>query len=214
MVALASKGLTAPAGDGGGRVAFLSDAALVEGLRARRPEAVAALYDRYAPHVRRLLARVMGSARDLDDLAHDVFVRAIGSSGEIRDPNALKAWMTSIAIHTARTAIQARTRRRWLSFLAPEALPEPAAIVAESEVSEAMRATYGVLDTLPADERVVFALRFIEGMELTAIAEACGLSLATVKRRIARAEDLFCARARANPVLAEWIQGGTRWAGR
>ncbi|APR88137.1 RNA polymerase sigma factor RpoE [Minicystis rosea] len=190
---------------------FLGDAALVEGLRARRPEAVAAFHDRFAVSVRRLLRRVLGPDREMADIHHDVFVRALGSIGELRDPAALSAWMTSLTVRTARISIQKRVRRRWLSFLAPEDLPEREAPARSDEVTEALRATYAVLGEMPADERIAFALRFVDGMELTAVAEACGVSLSTIKRRLQRAEAQFVEAARKHPALKPWLEGGTRW---
>jgi RNA polymerase sigma-70 factor, ECF subfamily len=194
-----------------GAVSFVGDAALVSGLYAGQPVAIAAFYDRYAPLVLRLLGRILGAERELADLHHDVFVRALGSLKDLRDPGALKPWLCSLTVNTARSAIQRRTRRRWLSFLAPEDLPEPEAPTSSGEVNEALRSTYAVLGELPPDERIAFALRFIDGMELTEVAEACGVSLATIKRRLARAEDRFTSIAREHPVLKEWLERGSRW---
>jgi RNA polymerase sigma-70 factor, ECF subfamily len=194
-----------------GAISFVGDAALVSGLRAGQPAAVRVFYDRYAPLVRRLLGRVLGAERELADLHHDVFVRALGSLKDLRDPDALKAWISAITVFTARSAIQRRSRRRWLSFFAPEDLPEPETPAVSGEVSEALRSTYATLDKLPADERIAFALRFIDGMELTEVADACGVSLATIKRRLARAEDRFTSIAREHPVLKEWVERGSRW---
>jgi RNA polymerase sigma-70 factor (ECF subfamily) len=59
---------------------------------------------------------------------------------------------------------------------------------------------------LPADERVAFALRFIDGMELTAVATACNVSLATIKRRLSRAQRTFNALALEHAALAEWVK--------
>jgi hypothetical protein len=42
------------------RVSFTSDDALVEGVRANNPVAVAELYDRFAPVVGRVLTRILG----------------------------------------------------------------------------------------------------------------------------------------------------------
>jgi RNA polymerase sigma-70 factor (ECF subfamily) len=187
------------------------DVALVEGFRRGEPGARAALYERYADHVHRVLYRVMGFDRDLADLHHDVFVRAIGSIDRITEPAALKGWLTSIAVHVAHTTITRRKRRSWLRFLPWEELPEGEAAVASGEVMDALRTTYGVLDALPAEERIAFALRFIDGMELTEVAAACGTSLATIKRRLVRATARFETEARKHPVLETWLQGGTRW---
>jgi RNA polymerase sigma-70 factor (ECF subfamily) len=187
------------------------DAAMVAAIQAGNRAAVAAFYDRYAGHVRRTLVRVLGAERELADLHHDVLLRALTSIHELRDPGLLKPWLTSIAVFTARTCILRRSRRRWLRYLPWHEVPEVEAAPADGEAQEALRAAYAVLDTLPADDRIAFALRFVEGLELTEVAAACRVSLATIKRRLARAEEAFTARARAHPALCDWLEGGTRW---
>lgn len=183
--------------------------ALVE----RQPAAIAAFYDCYAERVRRVLVRILGSDQDLSDVHHEAFVRAIGSIASVRDPSRLTAWVTSVAVLSARTCLQRRSRRRWLVLTEPDDLAALDARVpsAEPTIREALTATYGLLDRLPALERIVFALRFIEGMQLAEVAEASGISLATAKRRLARAERQFLALATRHPVLAEWVAKGGRW---
>ena len=194
------------------KVAFAGDdAALVHAFRRGDAGARAALYDRYADHVHRVLYRLLGFDRDLADLHHDVFVRALGSLPNLEDPSALKGWLTMIAVHVAHTSITRRRRRSWLWFMPSEELPEVESAAASGEVLDALRATYAVLDALPVDERIAFALRFIDGMELTEVAAACETSLATIKRRLARAGARFEAGARTQPVLEGWLEGGTRW---
>jgi RNA polymerase sigma-70 factor, ECF subfamily len=191
---------------------FASDADLVRGMVARDPEAMGAFYDRHAAHVLRILARILGSREgELKDLQHEVFVRAFSSIQTLADPNAVRAWLTSIAVFTARICIQRRTRGRWLRFFSPEELPSAIAPDADHEAGAALRATYAILDRMATDERVAFALRFIDGLELTDVAAACGVSLATIKRRLARAEVSFARMARSEPVLADWLEGGARW---
>ncbi len=190
-----------------GVVAYASDEALVDGLRARHPAALEVFHERFSGQVLRILGRVLGAERDLADVHHDAFVRALGSLDSLRDPTALTAWMTSVAVYSARTCIQRRVRRRWLLFFAPEDLPEVVAPDEGGDAREALRATYRALDQLPADERIAFALRRIDGMELTEVAEACRVSLATIKRRLARAEAGFLAAARSEPALESWLDG-------
>ena len=189
------------------------DAALVEAIWANEPGAIEALHDRYGSFVLRVLCRLLGTDRELMDVHHDVFVRALGSFGEIKSPSSLKSWLTSVTVFTARSAIQRRARGRWLSLVPREELPEVEAATASGEINEALRATYAILETFDPDERIAFALRFIDGMELTQVADACGVSLATIKRRLARAEDRFVATARRHPVLEDWLEGGARWGG-
>ena len=188
------------------------DLALVEGFRQGDPRARAALYDRYADHVHRVLYRLLGGGCDLADLHHDVFVRALGSIGNLTDPTALKGWLTMIAVHVARSWIDQKRRRSWLWFLPHDELPEVESTAAGSDVLDALRTTYAVLDGMPADERIAFALRYIDGMELTEVATACNTSLATIKRRLARAGARFEEEVRKHPVLEQWVKGGDRWA--
>jgi RNA polymerase sigma-70 factor (ECF subfamily) len=192
-------------------VAFLSDAALVEGLRLRQPAAIHTFYDRHSSRVMQILHRLLGNERELSDVHHDVFVRALDSIRGLKDPGRLAPWLTSVAVFTARSTIQRRVRRRWLQFMAPETLPEAEAVLPSTETGEALRAAYGALEQLSVDERIAFVLRFIEGMELKEGALACAVSLATFKRRLARAEARFTELAGASPVLRDWLEGGSRW---
>jgi DNA-directed RNA polymerase specialized sigma24 family protein len=44
---------------------------------------------------------------------------------------------------------------------------------------------------MPADLRITWVLRFIENHRLEAVAELCGCSLATAKRRLSKAQHLL-----------------------
>jgi len=189
------------------------DVALVAGLRAGEPWARAALFDRYAPHVERILRRVLGNDRhgDMADLVQDAFVQALGSLDRLREAEALLAWMQTIAARTAFRAIRARKARAWLKFWEPAEVPEPAIEGADPDVLEAHRHTYALLERMPAEERVIFALRYIDGMELERIAEIREVSLATLKRRLSRAEQRFSHAAGRDAVLRTWLEEGGRW---
>jgi len=187
------------------------DRALVRALREGHPAAKVELFDRYVGHVERILVRVLGQDAELADLLHDVFVRSLSAIDTLEAPEALKAWLTGIAVFTARECIRRRIRSRWLRFSAPEELPDVEGAAADDEGREALRATYVVLNRLGADDRIPFALRYVEGLELRDVAAACGVSLNTVKRRLARAERRFSALAAREPALRTWNGRGTRW---
>jgi RNA polymerase sigma-70 factor (ECF subfamily) len=190
------------------------DAALLEGLRSGHPGAPAALYDRYADYVHAMLLRIMGCDPELGDLLQEVFLQALRSVGSVRDAGRLKPWIGSVAVHVARGVIRKRSRRRWLQFRQPESLPVREAPVADEETREVLQLTFEVLERMPADERIAFSLRFVEQMELTEVAEICGTSLATAKRRIAKAEHRFVALARIRPPLRGWLERSSRWRDR
>jgi len=141
----------------------------------------------------------------------ETFIRALGSFRLLRDPQALPSWMIRIAVCTASDLIRRRRRIRLFQlFWEPAEAVEVAATVvfhAESDIESrrALVAAQAVLNGLPLGERIAFALRRLEGMELKDVAHACGCSLATVKRRLARAEARFLARAKRQPELKSWL---------
>ena len=181
-----------------------TDAVLVASLKAREPGASELLFDRYGGYVERLIVRVVGLDPEVPDLINEVFARALEGIEGLQQSSALKGWIGSIALFTARVFLRnRRTRRRWLSLFAPHDLPEMAATIVSHEVSETLKRTYAVLDALPADERIAFALRFVEGMELAEIAEMAGVSLSTIKRRLVRAQELFWDAAGKDSLLRE-----------
>jgi RNA polymerase sigma-70 factor (ECF subfamily) len=189
------------------------NAALVEGLRAGEPWARAALFERFAPEVQRILRKILGPQPSLEipDLIQDVFVRALASIDQLREPNAMLAWMQAITTRTAFRAIRAQRARRWLRFWEPLDEVQIAARDVDPDAVEAYKRTYAILDRMPAAERIVFALRYIDGMELAPIAVACEISLATVKRRLDKASQRFFTAAQRDEVLRTRIPEGNRW---
>jgi RNA polymerase sigma-70 factor (ECF subfamily) len=188
------------------------DGALIEALRSGHPGAAAAFYDHHASHVRRTLRSVVGVDADIPDLLQEVFIRAIDRIGELEDVKEVVSWLTTIAIFAARAHIRRNARRRWLFLFSPDQLKASHREPPSSDARFALRETYRVLELLNSNERIAFALRYVEGMTLPDGAAAARTSLATFKRRLARAEKRFLALARARPQLAHWLEEGTRWS--
>ncbi|MEQ9323982.1 MAG: sigma-70 family RNA polymerase sigma factor, partial [Polyangiaceae bacterium] len=173
------------------------DAAIVAGLVAGDRWASAALFDRYAQKVEKILRRLCGRDADLDleDLLHETFVRAFSAAKSLDDPQAVEAWIRTIAARTAYRAIRNKQTRRWLRFWEPDRVAATEGRSSGPELRDACARTLRVLSSLRVEERVAFSLRFIEGMELLEIADVCECSLATVKRRLKRAKARFVSMA-------------------
>jgi RNA polymerase sigma-70 factor (ECF subfamily) len=183
----------------------VADARLLARLKAREPGAAHELFDRHADHVRRVLIRVLGASDpDRADLLQEVFVRALAGARNVRGDTALRPWLTSVTIFTAREAIRRRQRRRWLRF--PGEPPEIEAPTASPDIKEAMHCVYRVLEQIPVDERIALTLRRLQGLELQELAVACRTSFATARRRLARGEARFRELARSYPALERWLQ--------
>jgi RNA polymerase sigma-70 factor (ECF subfamily) len=181
----------------------ISDAELVSLLRSGVPEARALLFDRFASSIGRLVFSVLGPEPEAEDVIHEVFARTLESVGSLESPERLSSFIAGIAVFTSREWIRRRARWRWLRVFTDDIDAE--APRASEEVSEALRAAFDVLRQMPADERVTFGLRFIEGMEISEIAAVCDTSSSTVKRRLKDAQRHFTSRAQKKAALLPWL---------
>jgi RNA polymerase sigma-70 factor (ECF subfamily) len=180
-----------------------ADRALTDRLRRREPAAVAALFDEHARQVRSLLARILGPDQDLEDLFQEVFARVLARGPTLSGQSTPRAWLYGIAVHVAREELTRRRRRRWLRL--PGRLPEAPARDANWDARAAVRSFYGFMDDMPPPERIPFALRKLAGLGLEETAAVSGLSLSTLRRRLARADERFTVWLSARPALARWL---------
>lgn len=191
---------------------FQSDAMLLASAGTGHDAAFGVLFERHGAHVARVLTRILGADADLPDLTNEVFLIVHRRLGAGLDGERFRAWLTGLCVNVARNRLRTRRRRRWLVFGEPDEPEQPRAADG-SDAREALTATYQVLSTMNENLRICFALRFIDGRELTEIAEACEVSLATIKRWLNQAEREFVERAKGQPSLIEWLDGGSRWGG-
>lgn len=115
------------------------------------------------------------------------FLSASLDLAQLREPAGFRGWAAGICVHAVHRRLSARQRwRRLVDAISLLVRPssEP------SELDEA-RALYRVLDQLSADLRVPWVLHTIEGETLPEVARMCGVSLATIKRRVASADALI-----------------------
>jgi RNA polymerase sigma-70 factor (ECF subfamily) len=182
---------TAPSGErGGSPESGAEDERLV--ARARRSDLLAfeALYRRHAGFALNLAVRIQGTATDAEDIVHDAFLKAGERLSELREASAFRAWLGSIVVRLVRTRLR---RRRLLSSLGL-ASPEPieldaiASPNADPESRVLLAQVYSLLQTLPADDRIAWTLRYVDQHRLEVVASLVGCSLATAKRRILRAQ--------------------------
>jgi RNA polymerase sigma-70 factor (ECF subfamily) len=188
------------------------DHELVRALRAGEAWAASAVWNTYASRVFRIAARVLGSDNDAEDITQDVFARAFSGIGTLRDPSALGDFILSVALRMVKRELRRRRVRRILHLSDPGHLPEYPVDAPDTEGRDAVARLYAILDQLSAEERTAFVLRYVETMGLAEIAEAMGLSLATVKRRLNRATE-YVARADKDGTFATYGAGPQKKVG-
>jgi RNA polymerase sigma-70 factor (ECF subfamily) len=164
-----------------------SDAALVVAARAGERWAQEALFRRYTRMVNGLAYRLLGRDDELDDLVQDAFVAALRGLDRLENPAAFSSWLGSIVVRTAHKKLRHRGVLSRLG-LRPGQGADPELALARStppEVAVELRHLYAVLDRFPADVRVALTLNRVEGMNVQQVAEQMGVSVSTVKRRLA-----------------------------
>ena len=149
----------------------------------------AAVFRRYSSYVAAVAQRLLGRDSEVDDTVQEVFVAALRGLRQVRDPAAIKGWLARVTVRVASRRLRARRVRSFLRIdQAPtEALPIDRGATPEQRVL--LASLYRALDELPTAQRVAWTLRHVEGERLDAVATLTGCSLATVKRRIAAAEQ-------------------------
>lgn len=172
----------------------LHDSRLVPLARAGQAQAFEALYRKHVTFALHLATRIEGSARDVEDVVHDAFIKAFGRLGDLSDPGAFRSWLGSIVVFAVRSRLR-RSRLMSLLGLGRGADPIDLDSITSSDASPHTRAQlaqiYALLRTLPTDERIGWTLRYVEGHELDVVAKLTSCSLATVKRRIGRAQKFL-----------------------
>ena len=162
------------------------------------------LYRRHASYLLAIAARLLGNRNEGEEVVQDTFVTAFEQLATLREPAALRGWLAQIAVSQVRRRMR---RGRLMRVLGLDRGADDAtlAALASPGIHPDQRAELALIDRamrgMPANVRIAWMLRMVEGLELAEVASACGCSLATAKRRIAAAESVV--RTHIGPPEAE-----------
>jgi RNA polymerase sigma-70 factor (ECF subfamily) len=164
----------------------VEDADLLRMLVERHPHAVQASWLRFAPLVHRLLKRALGPEDDVRELAQLVFEHLFRRVTELRHPSAVRPLVIALTTNTIRTELRKRWARRWLPVGHAEAAPRGSSLPPDPPSREALRRLYFILDRFKTEDRIAFALHFLQGLSLEEVAGALNLSLPATQRILSR----------------------------
>jgi RNA polymerase sigma-70 factor, ECF subfamily len=151
------------------------------------------IFERYSHYVATIAFRLLGRNDEVDDVVQDVFLQVHRRLSTIR-PDAVRGWLAVVTVRATRR----RLRRRWLWRTLgmeniTEELPDPDA---SPEQRAHVLSVGRLLDKMPADNRIAWLLKQVEGKTIEETANLCGCSVSTAQRRL-RAAHIFLNRARA-----------------
>lgn len=145
----------------------------------------------------RVLLAVLRDADAADTLTQECFLRAYQKRQSFRGEASAGTWLVRIAINLARDHQKNRRQSFWrrLVGFSGDAAEAAATEVADRRASperallarEEARAVARAVDRLPARQREVFLLRFVEELSLEEIAQGTELKTGTVKSHLSRA---------------------------
>lgn len=165
----------------------VADVAIVQRIADRQPDALAELYDRYAPMLLALATRILGSQAEGEDVVQEALLQVWHKAGSY-DParSSVSTWLVLL------------TRSRAIDRLRSRNVVDRAALAAHTDNPRTHTSPKGVedvlsrerrervrreLDALPAEQRQVLDLAFFEGLTQVEIAERTEIPLGTVKTR-------------------------------
>lgn len=165
---------------------------LIERCKKGDHNAYHRLFSDTVEDVHRILYRLAGPQKDLEDLVQQVYLAVFGSIASFRGESAFSTWLFSICLRVARK--QSRTRFRRIRLLGKaRGEPQPPLETPENGAARAQRArrVYETLQQLPFKLRTVLVLYEMEGFSGKEIARQLDIPEATVWTRLHHARRAF-----------------------
>ena len=168
--------------------------ALVRAAQAGDTAAFEELARRVRDRVFWVARQVVGNAEEARDVAQNVLLRLWQSLDKYDERYAFSTWLyrmtVNLAIDSLRRGASAR-REVDLDLMLVPAAPDATGRTTSPEEAAADREVGRIFDelkeTLPPQQRAVFALREIEGLSSEEVAEVLGLSASTVRNHLFQA---------------------------
>jgi len=183
-----------------------TEVCLVDRAAAGDRDARRELFERYRDTAYRVALRVTGRNEDALDVVQDAFIRAFDRLGEFQRESGFQTWLLRIVSNRALDVLRARKVRLAVPLdsddgddlrrapIADESEPEPGSELERRELGERLRRA---IESLPPDQRAVFALYATGEVTYGQIAEALGVPIGTVMSR------LYHARRRLHEMLPD-----------
>ena len=174
------------------------EALFVSRLKANEDAAYDELVRMYSSPIYHVAYRMTGDAAEASDAVQDIFLKIFRNIGGFKGEAALKTWIFKIAFSEILNRLRWWKRRHRYATLSldespngntpgdgvADAGPTPEEVLQAKEREDAIQQA---LRRLSHEHRSIIVLRDIEGFSYAEIADVLGISMGTVKSRLARA---------------------------
>ncbi len=176
---------------------MLTDTDIIRQVLDGKINAFETLIERYRQHVLRIVKKHIPFDQ-IEEVAHDVFVRAYQGLASCKQPDRFQQWLSAIAVRACYDFWRARYRKREvpMSSLSEQqqrwvdaviSTQSSAAFAQHGDEQDGHEALHQALNRLSAEDRMVVELVYLEGYSHKDAANLLGWSTANVKIRAFRA---------------------------
>jgi len=146
------------------------------------------IVDRYVRPALAVAWEFSDTQEDAEDLVQEAFRRAVGALRSFDNSRPFRPWFFTILRNVARNSASSRALRvhSVLDETLPDEQPTPLDVVEKVELQARLDME---LESLSEMQRVCFRLCVLEGLGSSEVAEALGLSDATVRTHVYRARN-------------------------
>ncbi len=176
------------------------ECAFVARLQANEDAAYDELVRTYSSSIYHVAYRMLGDSAEASDVVQEIFLKVFRNIAGFKGEAALKTWIFRIAFSEILNRLRWWKRRYRFATVSlddnanengngngvyvADTGPTPEQILHSKERETAIQQTLGKLSS---DHRSIIVLRDIEGFSYNEIADVLGVSIGTVKSRLARA---------------------------
>jgi RNA polymerase sigma-70 factor (ECF subfamily) len=176
----------------------LEEALFVARLQANEDAAYDELVRAYSATIYHVAYRMLGDSADASDVVQEIFLKVFRNIGGFKAEAALKTWIFKIAFSEILNRLRWWKRRYRYATVSLDEKPngKPASDIAVHtgptpeevlQCKERETAIQQALGKLSHEHRSIIVLRDIEGFSYNEISDVLGISIGTVKSRLARA---------------------------
>ncbi len=184
----------------------------IAGARGGSTKAFSALVALYEERSIRMAYSLLGNWEDARDNAQEAFVKAYQALPRFKAESRFSTWFYRILVNQCRDFQRKKNVRVHLSAAVPQAegeetssleekipsrSPDPLSDLMNRELEKRIRSD---LQQLPERQRVVFSLRYFDGLTLQEIADALNITEGAVKANLWQAGEKMKAR------LSEYVE--------
>lgn len=150
--------------------------------------------DATMPMAYRLAYRTLGTSADAEDICQEAYIRVWEHFPKYDRSRPFEAWLTTIVCRLAIDRLRQRQRSPWWSFRRDGATPTTELAVSpdmgadqKAVWTDLHEVVLGLAGSLPPTQRIVFALRDLEDLDVAEVAAVTGLSMSSVKANLSYA---------------------------